>query len=255
MKSNHPSSLRPHPSEEAYGAFAYAYDRSLGERFFKSVRGLIDSALDRYPAKTKTHLDVACGTALAVQYFRGRGWESFGVDASVDMLRVGRKRASHLIAGDFRRLPLRGKFARVTCLYDSFNHIRDRNDLVAAFRAVRGVMDADSQFLFDFNHPDIYPEIWGMREPFVSAARDYRLEISTAFRPKDAMAMGLVTGWAMLDGRRVEINERHRQRAWTEREIVTSLGDAALRVVEMTEFDPFDSEGRPVKLFFVAGVA
>ena len=30
-------------------------------------------------------------------------------------------------------------------------------------------MNARSQFLFDFNHPDIYPEIWGLREPFVAA--------------------------------------------------------------------------------------
>jgi SAM-dependent methyltransferase len=241
--------------DEAYGAFAYAYDRALGERFFKSVRGLIDAALDRYPSKEKTHLDVACGTAFAVQHFRDLGWRSCGVDASIDMLRVGRSRAAHLVVGDWRRLPLRGTFARITCLYDSFNHIRDRNDLVAAFRSVRGLMNADSQFIFDFNHPDIYPEIWGLREPFVAAARDYRLEISTAFRPKDALAMGLVTGWAMVGGRRVEISERHRQRAWTEREIVTSLGDAGLRVQEMTLFDPFDSEGRPVKMFFLAGVA
>ena len=242
-------------NDEAYGAFAYAYDRALGERFFKSVRGLIDGALDRYPAKEKTHLDVACGTAFAVQHFRGLGWRSCGVDASIEMLHVGRARASYLIAGDWRRLPLRGTFSRITCLYDSFNHIRDRNDLVAAFRSVRGLMNRDSQFIFDFNHPDIYPEIWGLREPYVSAARDYRLEISTAFRPKDALAMGLVTGWAMVGGRRVEISERHRQRAWTEREIVTSLGDAGLRVIEMQLFDPFDSEGRPVKMFFVTGVA
>jgi SAM-dependent methyltransferase len=241
--------------DEAYGAFAYAYDRALGERFFKSVRALIDSALERYPSKEKTHLDVACGTALAVRHFQDRGWRSFGVDASVEMLHVGQTRASGLFAGDFRKLPLRGSFARITCLYDSFNHIRDRNDLVAAFRSVRSVMRSDSQFIFDFNHPEIYPEIWGMREPYVSAARDYRLEISTAFRPKDALAMALVTGWAMVGGRRVEISERHRQRAWTEREIVSSLGDAGLRVIEMTEFDPFDSEGRPVKLFFIAGIA
>jgi len=242
--------------DEAYGAFAYAYDRALGERFFKSVRGLLESALDRHPSAEKTHLDVACGTALAVQYFRERGWRSTGVDASIDMLRVGSSRAPGLVAGDFRALPLRGTFARVTCLYDSFNHLRERNDLVAAFRSIRGVMTPGSQFLFDFNHPEIYPEIWGMREPYVAAGRDYRLEIATAYRPRDATAMGLVTGWAMgADGRRIEINERHRQRAWTEREIVQSLGDAGLRVVEMTEFDPFDSEGRPVKLFFVAVVA
>lgn len=236
---------------EAYGAFAYAYDKALGERFFKAVRELLDSAIDRYPTKERTHLDVACGTGLAVEHFRNRGWTSTGVDASLEMLRVGRNRAQRLIGGDFRALPFRNTFARVTCLYDSLNHVRERNELVAAFRSVRSVMNKRSQFIFDFNHPDIYPEIWGLREPFVSAGRDYRLEINTAFRTKDATAIGLVTGWAMMDGRRVEISERHRQRAWTEREIITALGDAKLRVVEMTEFDPFDREGRPVKLFFV----
>jgi len=240
---------------EAYGAFAYAYDRALGERFFRAVRGLIESAIERYPAARKTHLDVACGTGYVVKHFREQGWTSVGVDASIEMLRVGRSRAAALVAGDFRRLPFRQTFARITCVYDSFNHIRERNDLVAAFRAVRGVMNRDSQFIFDFNHPDMYPDIWGAREPYVAAARDYRLEISTAFRPKDALAMALVTGWAIVDGRRVEISERHRQRAWTEREIVVALGDAGLRVVEMTLFDPFDSEGRPVKMFFIAGVA
>jgi SAM-dependent methyltransferase len=244
-----------HRSSEAYGAFAYAYDKALGERFFKAVRTLLEAALDSYPTREKTHLDVACGTALAVQFFRDRGWSSTGVDASVDMLLVGRGRASRLIAGDFRSLPLRTTFARVTCLYDSLNHVRDRNELVAAFRSVHALMNDQSQFLFDFNHPDMYPEIWGLREPFVAAGRDYRLEISTAFRPSDATAFGLVTGWAVIaGGRRVEISERHRQRAWTEREIVEALGDASLRVVEMREFDPFESEGRPVKLFFVTEV-
>ena len=241
--------------DESYGEFAYAYDKALGERFFKSVRSLLESALERYPPDEKSHLDLACGTGLAVQYFRGRGWRSAGVDASIDMLRVARTRASLLVAGDFRALPFRGTFARITCLYDSLNHLRERNDLVATFRSVRRLMCDGSQFIFDFNHPDIYPEIWGMREPYIAAGRDYRLEIATAYRPRDASAIGLVTGWALgADGRRIEINERHRQRAWTEREIVQSLGDAGLRVVEMTEFDPFDREGRPVKMFFVAGV-
>jgi len=237
---------------EAYGAFAYAYDKALGERFFKSVLPLVESALERHPAKQTTHLDVACGTGLMVQHFRDKGWTSTGVDASLDMLRVGGARASRRVCGDFGSLPFRRTFARITCLYDSLNHIRERNELVATLRSARAVMNEQTQFLFDFNHPDIYPEIWGLREPFVAAGRDYRLEISTAFRPRDATAIGLVTGWAMAPGgRRIEISERHRQRAWTEREIITALGDADLRVVEMTEFDPFDSEGRPVKLFFV----
>src|SRR4051794_3876672 len=49
-------------SAESYGAFAYAYDQALGDRYFRAVRRLLAQMLERYPSESKTHLDVACGT-------------------------------------------------------------------------------------------------------------------------------------------------------------------------------------------------
>lgn len=240
----------------AYGAFAYAYDKALGERFFRSARKMLDTLIARYPSPVKTHLDLACGTGLTMEFFASRGWKSAGVDASVPMLVVAHDRVQNVIGGDFRALPLRGTFARITCLYDSLNHLKDRDDLVAAFRAVRDVMSHDSLFLFDMNHPDIYPEIWGMKEPFVASGAGYHLEIATSFRRRDGIGRALVTGWAMpTSGRRVEIRETHEQRAYTEREIVDSLGHAGLVPVEVLDFDPYNEadslNAGGVKLFFV----
>ena len=102
-------------------------------------------------------------------------------------------------------------------------------------------MSHDSLFFFDMNHPDIYPEIWGMKEPFVASGAGYHLEIATSFRRRDGIGRALVTGWAMPPpGRRVEIRETHEQRAYTEREIVESLGDAGLVPVEVIDFDPYN---------------
>lgn len=240
----------------AYGAFAYAYDKALGERFFKSARRLLENLLIRYPAPVKTHLDLACGTGMTVEFFASQGWSSIGIDASVMMLAMARGRARGLVGGDVRALPLRGTFSRITCLYDSLNHLKNRADLVAAFRAARKVMSPDSLFFFDMNHPDVYPEIWGMREPYVSSGAGYHLEIATSFRRRDGIGRALVTGWAMpLPGRRVEIRETHEQRAYSEREIVESLGDAGLVPVEILDFDPYNEadslEASAVKLFFV----
>ena len=92
---------------ESYGAFAYAYDQALGERYFRAVRRLLADVLDRYPSESKTHLDVCCGTALAMPFFAIRGFVSTGVDISPVMLNVARKRAKRLVAGDVRALPLR----------------------------------------------------------------------------------------------------------------------------------------------------
>ncbi len=244
---------------EAYGAFAYAYDKALGERFFRAARRLLDETLERHPTPKRTHLDLACGTGLVVEYFRSRGWRSTGIDASIEMLATARTRVSRLVAGDFRALPLRRRFARITCLYDSLNHLLDANDLVAAFRSVRGVMDSDSLFLFDMNHPEIYPEVWGISDPFIADGPDFHLEIGTTFRSREKLGRANVTGWANIGGKRVEIHEQHRQRAYSEREIVNALTTAGLVPVNVIDFDPYEErdavDAATVKLFFIARLA
>jgi hypothetical protein len=150
-----------------------------------------------------------------------------------------------------RALPLRARFARVTCLYDSLNHLKNVNDLRTTFRSIADAIDDDGLLLFDVNHPDIYPTIWGNDDPFVADGRDFHLEMATKYRSRDRIAQAMVTGWADLPGGgRVEIHERREQRAYSEREIVDALAAAALVPMEMIEFDPF-AEGRKVKLFFV----
>jgi len=241
---------------EAYAAFAYAYDEALGKRFFKAVRVLVEAQLAKHPTVDKTHLDIACGTGLALESFAKRGWKSTGVDASIEMLTMARSRTKRLVAGDFRALPLRGTFARITCLYDSLNHLRERNDLVAAFRSMRRLMSDQSLLLFDINHPEIYPAVWGMSEPFVADGKDYHLEIATTYRKRDATGNARVTGWATLPGgTRAAIDEQHQQRAWKEREITEALAAAELAPLDVIEFDPYGEaealDVAAVKLFYV----
>jgi SAM-dependent methyltransferase len=240
---------------ESYGAFAYAYDQALGERYFRAVRRLLGEVTERYPAtEALTHLDVACGTGLAIPFFTERGFVSTGLDISPVMLNVARKRAARLVAGDTRKMPLRGTFHRITCLYDSLNHLLDRKELTASFSEIRRVMSAGSLFLFDMNHPEIYPEVWGMKEPFVDEGADFHLEIATTYRRRERLGRALVTGWAIVGGERIAIRERHTQYAYERDEIVAALAEAGLEPIEEREFDPW-SEGRTVKLFFVCRVS
>ena len=235
---------------ESYGAFAFAYDQALGERYFHAVRRLLLDVLDRFPSASRTHLDVCCGTALAMPFFASRGFVSTGVDISPVMLSVARKRAMRLVAGNVCALPMRGVFSRITCLYDSLNHLLDRRDLVAAFREVAQVMDGDSLFIFDMNHPEIYPEVWGMKEPFIDEGPDFHLEIATTYRRREQLGRALVTGWAVVDGKRIDIRERHTQRSYERDDIIAALAEAGLNPIEVSEFDPWN-EGRVVKLVFV----
>jgi SAM-dependent methyltransferase len=245
---------------ESYGAFAYAYDQALGRRFFRAVQKKLIESLEAQPPDEPTHLDLACGTGYALELFAKRGFRSVGVDLSLPMLEVARTRARRrLVCADLRALPLRRTFARVTCLYDSLNHLKEREEMVAAFRAVRGVLAPSSLFLFDINHPEVYPEIWGSKEPFVASGSDYRLEIDTTYRKRDKLARALVSGWAKVGGRRVEIRERHEQRAWSEEEMRGMLAEAGLEAVEVVDFDPYEEAAElaapTVKLFFTCRMA
>ena len=246
-------------SAESYGAFAYAYDQALGRRFFRAVQRLLVRSLEERPPREMTHLDVACGTGYAMELFARRGFRSVGADLSLPMLQIAHTRVRRLVCADLRALPLRRTFARITCLYDSLNHMKEREDLVAAFRSVRGVMSSESLFLFDINHPDIYPEVWGSKEPFVASGADYRLEIDTAYRKRERLAHALVSGWAKVRGRRVEIRERHEQRAWSKNEVRAALREAGLEVVDVVNFDPYEEAGdlhaETVKLFFTVQTA
>jgi SAM-dependent methyltransferase len=245
-------------SAESYGAFAWAYDQALGRRFFRAVQRLLVTSLEERPPAEMTHLDVACGTGYAMELFARRGFRSVGVDLSLPMLQIARTRVRRLVCADLRALPLGRTFARITCLYDSLNHMKEREDLVAAFRAVRGVMSSESLFLFDVNHPDVYPEVWGSKEPFVASGADYRLEIDTAYRKRERLAHALVSGWAKVRGRRVEIRERHEQRAWSKSEVLAALREAGLDVVDVVNFDPYEEAGdlhaETVKLFFTCRI-
>ena len=242
---------------ESYGAFAYAYDKALGDRFFRAARAMLSDALTRHPQTIdKTHLDIACGTGMAVAFFRANGYQSIGVDASLPMLAVARRRVSRVAAADFRALPFRRTFSRITCLFDSLNHLRSTDELTETFRAVRALMRKDSLFFFDMNHPDIYPEVWGMKEPFVADGEDYHLEIATAYRGRTRTGYALVTGWAKLpSGETAKISERHEQRAFSQKEISRALEEAGLVAEEVLDFDPYNEgdeiDADTVKLFFV----
>ena len=204
--------------DQPYGAFAYAYDKALGERYFRAIRRMLDDALERFPAlPARTHLDVACGTGLAMRHFARRGFVSTGIDNSMPMLRMAHGRAPRLVAADMRALPLVRPFSLVTCLYDALNHMLDRAELVAAFREIARVMDDGALFVFDMNHPDIYPIVWGMKEPFLEEGDDFSLEIATSWHPRRRMGRALCRGWRRLPGgERVEIRERHDQRSYSE---------------------------------------
>ena len=242
---------------DSYEAFALAYDAALGQPFHAVIARRLDDLAARYPTTGDTHLDVACGTGLLLSWGAARGWKSVGVDASMAMLKLARERGGTVTAGDMRALPFgSASFDRITCVYDSLNHLLEADELRATFRSIASLMHEDSMFWFDVNHPDAYPQVWDSDEPFVASGDDWHLEIATSWDPPRRMAVGHVTGFASVRGRRVEIDEVHCQRPWNERQIRSLLREAGLRVVWKTRFEPFGHGGEKdgLKVLYAAAL-
>ena len=243
---------------EAYDAFAYAYDRALGEKFYGGAAKVLDHYVA--PEKGSRHLDLACGTGLALEHFQKKGFRCAGVDASAPMLELARRRVgpdARLVLGDVRFVPLKGGFRWITCLYDSLNHILTIDDLEAVFHEVARLLAPRGQFLFDMNHPDAYPLIWGIQEPYVSSSDDHLLTLDTRYSKRQNLATADVKGWGRIGGRKVPIEERHYQRAYSIGSVRRLLRSAGLVVEEQQFFDPFAEDvfsGRDVKVIFLAHV-
>lgn len=243
---------------DSYGAFARVYDKALGELFLHGIAQVLRALEVEYPTERKTHLDIACGTGLAMRHFIARGWKSKGVDVSYSMASRARARGLDVMVADFRDLALRGSFERITCLYDSLNHILDRDDLQRAFSCVEPLMDDSSLFWFDLNDPASYDGVWAIAEPYVSSGEDYHLEIATRYDEAANFATARVQGWHDVEGERHLIDETHYQRSWYRDEVISLLAVAGLETVDVFNFDPFAArvfEGAEVKEMYVARLA
>jgi SAM-dependent methyltransferase len=243
---------------DAYDAFALVYDRGLGQLFFDGVRPVLDRLDREYPSMGRRHLDLACGTGLVVRYFRGKGFASIGLDASLPMLDHARRRGDQVFAADFRDFALRRSFDRITCLYDSLNHMMDEDDLAGIFRAVRSAMGRESLFWFDLNHPSSYAGVWSIPEPYEAKGSDWRLSIDTRYEEGRNLAIARVTGSCVVGSETVEIDELHHQRAWSDEDVRRILSGAGLEARDVFRFNPFGFGGNrdeAVKLMYVAALS
>lgn len=242
---------------EAYGAFAFAYDQGLGRPFFRGLEPLLRELLERYPVpRGSSLLDIACGSGLALRFFREQGFRTFGIDASIPMLTAARASRARLVAADMRLFHFRRRFDLLTCFYDSLNHLLDHDELVAAFRSMSRSLAPSGRIWFDTNHETVYPRVWGLKEPFVSAGSGYRLVIDTRYDEGTRIARAEVSGWARGAGGTIEIEETHVQRAYSEGEIDAALDAAGLRTIESFSFDPYrEGEDGEVKTFRIAAAS
>ncbi|HEX2201691.1 MAG TPA: class I SAM-dependent methyltransferase [Longimicrobium sp.] len=177
-------------------------------------------------------LDLACGAGRHVEHLRERGLRAFGLDLSLDLLRLARAEGLPAVRGDMRVLPVgTARLAMVTSFFTSFGYFEDEADDALVLREIRRVLAPGGLFAVDF----------------LNAER-----VRAELRARDEVEIGrrrvVQTRELVEDGRvvqkRIEIHDhgRPRPRVFFERVRLYTAGDLEA-MLEDAGIEPFASFG------------
>jgi ubiquinone/menaquinone biosynthesis C-methylase UbiE len=244
-----------------YNEFARFYVRGDWPRYSAQMARMLPSVLEHFGLWPRTVLDLACGEGTFAIAVAKRGLRVTGVDLSPDMLDIARERAAKeslevkFLQQDMRSLSLRGRFDLVTCWFDSLNYLLENDDLTQAFAGVSRVLDKNGIFIFDVNTIRALAVEW-VREPcYVHLdSPDMFLASIPQYDPAARIASLHITGFARENDQWVRMNEVHRERGYTLKEIRQCLKRAGLR--ELACWASLDKMDRPrrstPRVWFVA---
>jgi SAM-dependent methyltransferase len=140
---------------EAYKEFADIYDESIASydnRVYDNFLNIINSAIKKYNPKTKTILELGCGTGN-ILFPLSKHYETTGLDNSNRMLEIAKKKdkSSKYILSDMTSFKLGKTFDIVLCIFDTINHVKTFTGWEKTFQNAYEHLNKNGLFIFDFN--------------------------------------------------------------------------------------------------------
>lgn len=135
-----------------YETFASVYDAIMDDSLYEKWT---DFSLRHFPKEKKRLLELACGTGIQSLYFKNAGFDVTGLDLSVEMVDLAKKRAKEhgviipFYVGNMLDLSSVGQFDLVTCYSDSICYMEDEVAVGDVFVQVYEHLNTDGVFIFD----------------------------------------------------------------------------------------------------------
>lgn len=221
----------------SYSSFAAFYDSLQSDVMYEQRADYIAKLFKKYDRLPTQLLDVACGTGGFSLQFAKMGMSVTAADPSPEMLSVAQKKASAtdldimLVCQSARDTKLPYAVDGAVCCLDSINHIIDKRELKASFRAVAAAVKDGGLFIFDVNTPFKHRNILS-GNTFVIENDD----VYCVWQNSDCEKNGIV-GICLdffgkdADGKYIRTTEEFAERAYTDEEIRGMLEPAGLEVV------------------------
>lgn len=221
----------------SYSSFAAFYDSLQSDVMYEQRAGYIAKLFKKYDRLPTQLLDVACGTGGFSLQFAKMGMSVTAADPSPEMLSVAQKKASAtdldimLVCQSARDTKLPYAVDGAVCCLDSINHIIDKRELKASFRAVAAAVKDGGLFIFDVNTP--------FKHRYILSGNTFVIEnddVYCVWQNSDCEKNGIV-GICLdffgkdADGKYIRTTEEFAERAYTDEEIRGMLEPAGLEVV------------------------
>ncbi len=232
---------KPQWAKAAYEAIAPVYDDFTAHHDYELWLGNLLPELRRHGLSGNRLLDVGCGTGKSFLPMLARGWEVTGCDISESMLEVARTKTDGsvpLSVDDMRELPVFGEFDLVWCLDDAVNYLLSTAELDQALSGMKANMAPHALLMFDVNTLSTYRTFFGEEEV---VERDGRRLIWRGRTAPDAPPGSICEASFEVENITGEPSqipvEFHRERHFTEAEILAALEGAGLKCLEVFGHD------------------
>jgi len=144
--------MEPVYHTEPYTDLAEAYDYILRHVDYQEWYRYIRKVMERFTVDAKKVVELGCGTGRFGAKFSTDGFEIYGVDKSLEMLRVAKARAFknfRIICADMSDFHLAKKADFIFSVHDTMNYFINKSDVRRVFSCVRNIMHEESVFMFD----------------------------------------------------------------------------------------------------------
>lgn len=129
------------------------YDLIMKDFDYRGIVDYLDDLIIDADGDRTNVLDLGCGTAEELIYFRELGYKVTGLDKSPQMLEIAKNKhyIVDFIEADMTNFKTVEKFDNAICIFDSLNYLTKKSQVLKFFKNVNKSLKDDGLFLFDFN--------------------------------------------------------------------------------------------------------
>ena len=219
-----------------YNDFARYYDVLMEDADYDGRTEYILSLFERFNAKPKVLLDLACGTGEFSNRMAKKGISVIGVDISEEMLSIARQKSDEqgnnilYVCQDAACLELYSKVDGAICCLDSLNHIIDYDKFCKAISRVACYLRDNGLFIFDLNTVYKHREVLG-DNTFVMDEEGVYCVWQNFFNPEDNTVDICLDFFEAQGENYKRSSEDITERAYTESEISEALQKAGFEIL------------------------